>query len=272
MSKKIKDADQQTQLAHAGREPTRFEGFVNTPIYRGSTVLYPTYGCLLADDQPYSYGRLSTPTVDALCEAMTVIEGGHATYLTPSGLTAITTTLLSFLKTGDHILVSDSVYRPTRRFCNTLLQRFGVDVTYYDPLIGAGIAELMTEATQLIYTESPGSQTFEVQDIPAIAEAAHARGAVMVMDNTWATPLYFKPFDHGVNQSQILLHNIFPNLLPALNPFGPFLRGNTLLARSPASSIGTGMHGHKEGILVRLLVWIFTGVDPFSNSTSCLGC
>ena len=201
MSKKIKDANQQTQLAHAGREPTRFEGFVNTPIYRGSTVLYPTYGCLLADDQPYSYGRLSTPTVDALCEAMTVIEGGHATYLTPSGLTAITTTLLSFLKTGDHILVSDSVYRPTRRFCNTLLQRFGVDVTYYDPLIGAGIAELMTEATQLIYTESPGSQTFEVQDIPAIAEAAHARGAVMVMDNTWATPLYFKPFDHGVDVS-----------------------------------------------------------------------
>jgi len=201
MSKSKDPQKQDTRLAHAGRDPARFDGFVNTPIYRGSTVLYPTLQCLEDNAQDYSYGRLGTPTVDALQNAIAELEGGHATLLTPSGLSAISATLLSFVSSGDHILVSDSVYRPTRRFCDNVLKRLGVTTTYYDPLIAGGIAELITDKTKLVFTESPGSQSFEVQDIPAIAEAAHARGAVVVMDNTWATPLYFKPFAHGADVS-----------------------------------------------------------------------
>ena len=199
MSKTKKPGKHATRLSHAGRDPGRFHGFVNTPIYRGSTVLYPTFDSLVADDQEFSYGRLGTPTVVALQEALAELEGGNATLLTPSGLTAITTAILSFVSSGDHILVSDSVYRPTRRFCETVLKRLGVTTTYYDPVIGGGIAELLTDRTKLVFTESPGSQTFEMQDIPAIAAAAHAAGAEVIMDNTWATPLYFKPFDHGVD-------------------------------------------------------------------------
>lgn len=199
MTKSKKPGKYATRLSHAGRDPARFHGFVNTPIYRGSTVLYPTLDTLLADDQEYSYGRLGTPTVTALQEALAELEGGHATVLTPSGLSAITTAILSFVSSGDHVLVTDSVYRPTRRFCDTVLKRLGVSTTYYDPEIGGGISELLTDRTKLVFTESPGSQTFEVQDIPAIAEAAHAAGAEVIMDNTWATPLYFRPFDHGVD-------------------------------------------------------------------------
>jgi cystathionine beta-lyase len=201
MSKPKRPRKQDTTLAHAGRDPARFDGFVNTPVYRGSTVLYPTLECLETNAQDFSYGRLGTPTVEALQNALTELEGGDTTRLTPSGLSAISTVLLSFVASGDHILVSDSVYRPTRRFCDTVLKRLGVTTTYYDPCIGAGIGELITNKTKLVFTESPGSQTFEVQDIPEIADAAHRRGVVLVMDNTWATPLYFKPFAHGVDIS-----------------------------------------------------------------------
>ena len=201
MSKTKKHSTYDTRLAHAGRDPARFDGFVNAPIYRGSTVLYPTLECLAADAQDYSYGRLGTPTVDALQDAIAELEGGDATLLTPSGLSAVTATLLAFVSSGDHILVSDSVYRPTRRFCDNVLKRLGVTTTYYDPLISSGIANLITKATKLVFTESPGSQSLEVQDIPAIADAARRNGAVVVMDNTWATPLYFKPFSHGVDVS-----------------------------------------------------------------------
>jgi cystathionine beta-lyase len=201
MSKSRKTQKQDTRLAHAGRDPARYHGFVNTPIYRGSTVLYPTMDCLEADAQDFSYGRLGTPTVQALQSMVAELEGGDATLLTPSGLSAISVGLLAFVSAGDHILVSDSVYRPTRRFCDNVLKRLGVTTTYYDPLIGGGIAELLTDKTRVVFTESPGSQTFEVQDIPAIAEAAHARGAVVITDNTWATPLYFKPFEHGADVS-----------------------------------------------------------------------
>ncbi len=201
MSKRTKTQKQDTRLAHAGRDPERYQGFVNTPIYRGSTVLYPTMACLEENAQEYSYGRLGTPTVAALQAMIAELEGGDATLLTPSGLSAISTALLSFVASGDHILVSDSVYRPTRRFCDNVLKRLGVTTTYYDPLVGSGIASLITDKTKVVFTESPGSQTFEVQDIPAIAEAAHARGAVVILDNTWATPLYFKPFAHGADVS-----------------------------------------------------------------------
>ncbi|HXG78754.1 MAG TPA: cystathionine beta-lyase [Methyloceanibacter sp.] len=190
-----------TRLAHAGREPSCQHGFVNMPIYRGSTVLFPTMAALEANDQPYTYGRTGTPTVRALEEAIAELEGAHRTFLTPSGLSAIATTLLSFVAAGDEILVVDAIYRPARRFCDQVLARLGVKITYYDPLIGKAIERLIGEKTRIVFAESPGSQTFEVQDIPAIAEAAHAAGAILVLDNTWATPLYFKSFAHGVDVS-----------------------------------------------------------------------
>jgi cysteine-S-conjugate beta-lyase len=198
---KKRSQNQATRLAHAGREPQRYHGFVNPPVFRGSTVLYPSLASLDANDQEFSYGRLGTPTTKALAQAIAELEGGHATALTPSGLAAIAATLIALVSAGDHILVADSVYRPTRRFCDQTLKRFGVETTYYDPLAGGAIAALMRDNTKVVFTESPGSQTFEVQDIPAIATAAHAAGALVVLDNTWATPLYFKPFAHGVDVS-----------------------------------------------------------------------
>jgi cysteine-S-conjugate beta-lyase len=201
MSERTRKQKDETRLAHAGRDPSRQHGFVNTPIYRGSTVIFPTVAALEANDQDFTYGRLGTPTVRALEEAIAEIEGGHSTLLAPSGLSAIATSLLAFVRAGDEVLVVDSVYRPARRFCDNVLKRLGVTVTYYDPLIGESIGGLITDKTRVVFTESPGSQTFEVQDIPAIAKAAHAAGAVVILDNTWATPLYFKPFAHGADVS-----------------------------------------------------------------------
>ena len=201
MSKRIRKHKDGTRLAHAGRAPARQHGFVNMPIYRGSTVIFPTLASLEAEDQDFSYGRLGTPTVRALEEAICELEGGHRTLLTPSGLSAIATAITAFVACGDEILVSDSVYRPTRRFCDHVLKRLGVKTTYYDPVIGGGIETLITDKTRVVFAESPGSQTFEVQDVPALARAAHAAGAVMILDNTWATPLYFKPFAHDVDVS-----------------------------------------------------------------------
>jgi cysteine-S-conjugate beta-lyase len=201
MSKRTRKQKDLTRLVHAGREPARQHGFVNTPIYRGSTVIFPTMAALEANDQAFTYGRLGTPTVRALEEAIAELEGGHRTLMTPSGLSAIATSLLAFLAAGDELLIVDSVYRPARRFCDNVLARLGITVTYYDPLIGVGIKKLITNKTKVVFTESPGSQTFEVQDIPAIAEAAHDAGAVVILDNTWATPLYFKPFAHGADVS-----------------------------------------------------------------------
>jgi cystathionine beta-lyase len=201
MSKRTRKQRQDTRLAHAGREPGRYHGFVNPPIYRGSTVLFPSAAALETNDQEYTYGRLGTPTVSALEEALAELEGGYRTLLTPSGLSAIAATLLALVSAGDHVVVTDSVYRPTRRFCDHVLKRLGVETTYFDPLLGAGIKDLLKKTTRVVFTESPGSQSFEVQDIPAIAKAAHAAGACVVMDNTWATPLYFKPFAHGVDVS-----------------------------------------------------------------------
>ncbi len=201
MSKRTRKQKDDTRLGHAGRDPSRQHGFVNTPIYRGSTVLFPTVASLEADDQEFSYGRTGTPTVRALEGAICELEGGYRTLLTPSGLSAIVASLLAFVSAGDEILVTDSIYRPARRFCDSVLKRLGVKTIYYDPRIGAGIEKLITKKTRVVFTESPGSQTFEVQDIPAIAEAAHRAGAVVILDNTWATPLYFKPFSHGADVS-----------------------------------------------------------------------
>jgi cystathionine beta-lyase len=190
-----------TEVVIAGRDPFEFEGFVNTPIFRGSTVLSPTAEQFLNHSGRYTYGRRGTPTTSALSEALKKLEGGAGVVLTPSGLSAITTAFLSVVKSGDHILVTDSAYGPTRKFCNDILAALGVETTYYDPAIGTGIAALMKPNTRVIFLEAPGSLTFEMQDVPAITAVAKKHGAVTIMDNTWATPLYFKPHAHGVDLS-----------------------------------------------------------------------
>jgi cystathionine beta-lyase len=190
-----------TDTVHAGREPFAHHGFVNTPVYRGSTVLFRSVESFEKRDQRYTYGRRGTPTSEALETAIAHLEGGARTWLAPSGVAAIATALLSFTRAGDHILVVDTVYQPTRRICDGPLKRFGVETTYYNPTIGAGIAQLMRPNTSIVYAESPGSLTFEVQDIPAIAAAAHEAGALVALDNTWASSLYFKPFAHGIDIS-----------------------------------------------------------------------
>jgi cysteine-S-conjugate beta-lyase len=199
---------QATRLIHAGRTPMRYHGAVNMPVIRASTIL--SADCADWEQKKIDrkagkvgvyYGLEGTPTKLALEATLAELEGGAFAQVYPSGLAACTIPLLAFLGAGDHALVTDSVYGPTRRFCDGPLRRLGVETTYYDPHIGAGIASLLKPNTRLVFVESPGSLTFEMQDIPAIAEVAHARGAVVMMDNTWATPLYFKPFAHGVDVS-----------------------------------------------------------------------
>jgi cystathionine beta-lyase len=192
-----------TQLVTGGRDSAANHGFVNPAVQHASTVLYPTAEDFLARRSRYLYGRRGTPTSEALENALRELEGPTCAgvALLPSGLAAISTALLAVLKAGDHLLVTDSVYQPTRKFCDGVLKRFGVATTYYDPLIGGGIAALIQPNTRAVFVEAPGSLSFEMQDIPAIAAAAHARGAVVLMDNTWATPLYFRALDKGVDLS-----------------------------------------------------------------------
>jgi cystathionine beta-lyase len=194
-----------TLLAHAGSHPERNNGAVNPPVYRVSTVVFPTYGELQAGaKQPFDsmrYGRHGTPTSFAFEEAVCALEGGYRSIATCSGQAAIASTLAALLQAGDHALIADSVYHPTRSYCVDHLARYGVEIEFYDPLIGSGIAKLMRPNTKLVYTESPGSLTFEVQDIPAIAEAAHRHGAIVAIDNTWGTPIFFKALEKGVDIS-----------------------------------------------------------------------
>jgi cystathionine beta-lyase len=192
-----------TRLVVGGRDPAANHGFVNPPVHHVSTVLYPTAEDFLARRARYLYGRRGTPTSEALEDALRALEGPDCAgvALLPSGLAAISTALLAVLKVGDHLLVTDSVYQPTRKFCDGMLKRYGVTATYYDPLIGGGIAALIQPNTRAVFVEAPGSLSFEIQDVPAIAAAAHAKGAVVLMDNTWATPLYFRAFEKGVDLS-----------------------------------------------------------------------
>jgi len=192
-----------TRLVVGGRDPSAYHGFVNPPVYHASTVLYPSADDLIAHRARYQYGRRGTPTSEALEDAVRAIEGPGCAgvALLPSGLCAISTALVAALGSGDHLLVTDSAYRPTRTFCDGVLTRLGVETTYYDPLIGAGIARLCKPTTRAVFLEAPGSQSFEMQDIPAIAAAAHERGLTVLMDNTWATPLYFDAFAKGVDLS-----------------------------------------------------------------------
>ena len=192
-------------LVSAGRQHDRSATAVNPPVHRASTFLFNTLDEFEAAgrtpfDGPF-YGRVGTPSIFAFEEAMAELEGGHRTIATASGLAAISATLLAFVEQGDHVLVVDTVYEPVRRFCGRLLARLGVTITYYDPEIGAGIEQLVQPRTKLIYMESPGSGTFEVQDVPEIVAVARARGVRTALDNSWATPLFFKPIAHGVDVS-----------------------------------------------------------------------
>jgi cystathionine beta-lyase len=193
----------ETRLVTSGRDPQAYHGYVNPPVYHASTLLYPTAEDQVAHRGRYSYGRRGTPTSEALESALTDLEGEGCAgvALLPSGLAAISTALLATAGAGDHILVSDSVYRPTRTFCDGVFKRLGVETTYYDPLIGADIGKLFKPNTRAVFVEAPGSQSFEMQDIPAIAKVAHDKGALVLMDNTWATPLYFRAFAKGVDLS-----------------------------------------------------------------------
>ena len=192
-----------TRLVVAGRNSAENHGFVNPPVIHASTVLYPSAADMVAHRSRYQYGRRGTPTSEALEDALRAIEGPGCAgvCLVPSGAAAVSTALLSVVAAGDHILITDSVYRPTRVFADSILKKFGVETTYYDPLIGAGIDRLMRPNTRVVFVEAPGSQSFEMQDIPEIAKAARARNAIVLMDNTWGTPLYFRAFEKGVDIS-----------------------------------------------------------------------
>jgi cystathionine beta-lyase len=192
-----------TLLAHAGRDPDKNFGVVNPPVYHASTILHRTVAEYEAAGRnrynQVTYGRHGTPTTMALEEAVAAIEGGHRAVAFCSGAAACFASILAFVKAGDHILVVDSVYGPVRNFCTGFLKRFGVETSFYDPLIGAGIAALIRPNTTLVYLESPGSLTFEVQDVPAIVTAAKARGLKTLLDNTWAAPMFLKPLALGVD-------------------------------------------------------------------------
>ena len=194
-----------TLLAHAGRNPEACSGMVNTPIYRTSTVLFSTLDDYEARDpndyKSVRYGRYGTPTTFALEETVAQMEGGHLAVAVPSGLAAAVAAICAFVKGGDHLLIVDSVYGPTRQFCERRLRPLGVEIEYYDPLIGSGIARLIRSNTRAIYCESPGSLSFEMQDLPAIAACARERGIPVLADNTWGTPYFFRSFERGVDVS-----------------------------------------------------------------------
>lgn len=213
----------ETKIIHSGRNYKKQAGCVNPPLYQASTILFPTLEDYHAAERgvpyyeetkqgsahDYGYGINGTPTTFALQDVLRQLEGGDECVITQSGLSAITTALLSFVESGDHILVVDTVYGPTRRFCNKELKKIGVEVTYYDPEIGSDIAKLIKKNTRLIFLESPGSLTFEVQDVPAIVKIAKAKNITTIIDNSWATPLYFQPLALGVDVSiQAITKNI----------------------------------------------------------------
>ena len=196
---------QDTILVHSGRYPEKQGGSINPPVYHASTVSKPSVAALEKakqdPDQNFLYGRHGTPTSKAFEDSVAALEGGDKCIAVGSGLSAIITAMLAFVKQGDHVLVCDNAYSPTRNFSEKFLKRFGVETTYYDPFIGTDIKRYFQENTKVIYTESPGSHSFEIQDIPAIAKQCHKSNIKVVMDNTWSAGYYFKPFDHGVNVS-----------------------------------------------------------------------
>jgi cystathionine beta-lyase len=194
-----KDDRRRTRIVGAGRMSETHFGAVNTPVYRASTILFPDLATLEANSQPYTYGRRGTPSTESFQQAINVLEGAAHSEIVTSGIQAVALALLSVCGAGDHVLMVDSCYEPTRNLCDRTLARFGIETSYYAP--GDDIAPLMKSNTRAVFCEAPGSLTFEMQDIPALAAAAHAKGAAVLMDNTWATPLFFQPLAHGVDLS-----------------------------------------------------------------------
>ncbi len=198
---------QETLLTHLGRDPQAHYGTVNTPVYHASTLLKDTVEAFEEAGRnrlvkgKSSYGRGGTPTTFAFEDTVARLEGAYGAVAVSSGLQAIAVALMTFAKAGSHILVPDTIYFPGRRICEVLLRDRGVETTFYNPTIGAGIAALIRDNTVAIYMESPGSLTFEIQDVPAIVAEARAKGVITIIDNTWATPLFFRPLDHGVDIS-----------------------------------------------------------------------
>lgn len=213
MDKKIHDS---TRIIHAGRNPKEQGWMVNPPIYQTSTIVFPSFKDLLYAERGYSnndlvqpyelkYGRYGTQTNFALEQAVAEIEGGYNTFVTSSGAAAINTALIAFLKSGDHMLLVDNVYSPTRGFADKFLKKLGIETSYFDPKIGSDIAKLIKKNTKVIFMESPGSQTFEIQDVSAICKVAKKNNVTTILDNSWASGIYFKPFDHGVDVSVMAL-------------------------------------------------------------------
>jgi cystathionine beta-lyase len=194
-----------TKITTLGRNPQKYDGVVNPPVYHASTILFKDYEAYKDSRKGgyinASYGRYGTPPIIAFAAALAELDGGAGAMITASGAAAQTTALLSVLSSGDHLLITDSVYDPTRKFCNMELKRWGVETTYFDPNIGAGIEALFKPNTKAVFLESPGSLTFEIQDVPAIAAIAHKHGAAVILDNTWAAPILNKPFELGVDIS-----------------------------------------------------------------------
>ncbi|HAY95751.1 cystathionine beta-lyase, partial [Shewanella sp.] len=197
---------QATQIVSLGRDKKWTKGVINPPVFRASTIVFETmdemrHAAKNKTNGEMFYGRRGTPTHFAFQAAIAELEGGVGTALYPSGAAAISAALLSFLKTGDHLLMVDSVYEPTRDLCTHILGGFGIETTYYDPLIGAGICDLIRPNTKVLFLESPGSITMEVQDVPTLCRIAHEHGLITMLDNTWASPINSKPFEMGVDIS-----------------------------------------------------------------------
>lgn len=190
-----------TKMMHGGYSPEEYHGVVNPPITRASTILYPSLDEFEAPFYKYDYGRNNHPLMDEFLTQMTALENGCGALPAPCGMAAISAALMGFLKTGDHLLMVDNAYGCTPRFCKETLENFGIEITYYDPLIGAGIKDLIQDNTRVIFMESPGSATFEIQDVPAIVKVAQAHNITTMLDNSWAGGVFYKPLDHGVDIS-----------------------------------------------------------------------
>ncbi len=208
----VKKIGESTRVVHAARHPKEQGWMVNPPIYQTSTIVFPTLKDLVYAERGYSnndlvepyelkYGRYGTQTNFSLEQAVAELEGGYNTFVTSSGAAAINTALLAFLQKGDHMLLVDNTYSPTRGFADKFLKRFGIETTYYDPKIGSDIKKLIKKNTKVIFLESPGSLSFEVQDVPAIVKVAKKHNIVTILDNSWASGVYYKPLDHGVDVS-----------------------------------------------------------------------
>lgn len=189
----------ETIVTHAGRNPDEHWGYVNTPVYRGSTILFPTLDALESTEPRFDYGRTGNPSSAAVEDCVSELEGAAGTVLSPSGLAAISLALLTVLRSGDDVLITDSAYQPTRRVSDGVLTRMGVSVRYYDPRLGTKLADMLTDKTRAIFVESPGSLTFEVQDLPAIVALAKARDIAVIVDNSWATPIHHNPLALGAD-------------------------------------------------------------------------